>query len=346
LNYTNSGLWIKNFGSGLSFTIGTNTLSIDSSVVALKSSLATVATTGAYADITGKPNMNDYQTNLGVVGFFSGSLAISSQQHLLYVVGYNNTNWDTAYGWGNHANYGYTTMSAVSTWFTSSINGSTQSWVSNYMAGLQLSYFQNDSGYITSSYLTSNNYALQSWVIGQLSGYTPTTSFATVAFTGAYSNLTGKPTLFSGSYTDLTNKPTIIAINDGVVSPSVAWSSEKITSWAQPAGNYVTGSPWTTAGFTCAGVITASDFALSSDVRLKENIAPIKSALDRINSVNGYTFDWKKNKKHDYGLLAQEVEEEFPEFVSVDENGYKQVAYMKMIPVLLSAIKELKAKVN
>lgn len=42
-------------------------------------------------------------------------------------------------------------------------------------------------------------------------GYTPVnpTALATVATTGVYSDLTGKPTLFSGAYTDLTGKPTI-----------------------------------------------------------------------------------------------------------------------------------------
>ena len=34
---------------------------------------------------------------------------------------------------------------------------------------------------------------------------------ATVATTGSYADLSGKPTLFSGSYTDLTNKPTLFS---------------------------------------------------------------------------------------------------------------------------------------
>jgi phage-related tail fiber protein len=38
-----------------------------------------------------------------------------------------------------------------------------------------------------------------------------TSSLATVATSGAYSDLTGKPTLFSGSYTDLTSKPTLFS---------------------------------------------------------------------------------------------------------------------------------------
>ena len=44
---------------------------------------------------------------------------------------------------------------------------------------------------------------------GAYSSLTGTPSLATVATTGSYTDLINKPTLFSGSYTDLTNKPTI-----------------------------------------------------------------------------------------------------------------------------------------
>ena len=43
------------------------------------------------------------------------------------------------------------------------------------------------------------------------SGTLTWTALATVATSGGYADLSGKPTLFSGSYTDLTNKPTIPA---------------------------------------------------------------------------------------------------------------------------------------
>lgn len=73
----------------------------------------------------------------------------------------------------------------------------------------------NGSGYITSSaltglatetYVTTRGYLTAvSW--NDVSGK-PT--FATVATSGSYADLTNKPTLFSGSYTDLTNKPTLV----------------------------------------------------------------------------------------------------------------------------------------
>jgi hypothetical protein len=55
---------------------------------------------------------------------------------------------------------------------------------------------------------------------GAYSSLSGTPTFATVATTGSYADLTNKPTLFSGSYTDLTNKPTI---------PSAIYSTIAVT---------------------------------------------------------------------------------------------------------------------
>jgi hypothetical protein len=91
----------------------------------------------------------------------------------------------------------------------------------------------------------------------------------------------------------------------------------------------------------------------SSDRRFKENITPIENALDKINQIGGYEFDWKEENKvehgyegHDLGVIAQEIEAIAPELVQNRENGYKAVKYDKLVSVLIEAIKELSAKVN
>ena len=91
----------------------------------------------------------------------------------------------------------------------------------------------------------------------------------------------------------------------------------------------------------------------SSDRRFKENITPIENALDKINQIGGYEFDWKEENKvehgyegHDLGVIAQEIEAIAPELVQTRENGYKAVKYDKLVSVLIQAIKELSAKVN
>jgi hypothetical protein len=91
----------------------------------------------------------------------------------------------------------------------------------------------------------------------------------------------------------------------------------------------------------------------SSDIRFKENIKPIENALDKINQIGGYEFDWKEENKtehgyegHDLGVIAQEIEAIAPELVQTRENGYKAVKYDKLVSVLIQAVKELSAKVN
>lgn len=111
--------------------------------------------------------------------------------------------------------------------------------------------------------------------------------------------------------------------------------------------------PWrwyvntTNGDMTAAGNITAY-----SDPRLKEDITPIKSALAIVKSWNGVRYRWKQNSaigqpgKYDYGILSPDVEKTAPELVvdsvwdSEDGDKYKTVAYQKMAPFLIEAIKE------
>lgn len=86
-----------------------------------------------------------------------------------------------------------------------------------------------------------------------------------------------------------------------------------------------------------------------SDKRYKENIKPIQNILPKINKLVAIYYDWKKQDfpyknfpdKRQVGFIAQEMEEIFPELVYTDKRGYKSVAYSKITPILLQAIKEL-----
>ena len=91
----------------------------------------------------------------------------------------------------------------------------------------------------------------------------------------------------------------------------------------------------------------------SSDERLKQNITPIENAVEKINQMGGYNYDWKEgfenihsHKGHDLGVIAQEVQSVLPEVVTERETGYLAVDYVKLVPVLIEAIKELSAKVK
>ena len=93
----------------------------------------------------------------------------------------------------------------------------------------------------------------------------------------------------------------------------------------------------------------------TSDIGFKENIQPIDNALNKIDLIGGYTFDWKSDPElkelhgfegHDVGVIAQEIESILPEIVTTRDNGYKAVKYEKIVPLLIQAIKELKAEVD
>jgi hypothetical protein len=116
-----------------------------------------------------------------------------------------------------------------------------------------------------------------------------------------------------------------------------------------------------------------------SDVRLKTELHPIPSALEKVSQLRGVTFHWneqglqyltrdiattlsagpgasdeenrklwqaerdKRNKelsKTSVGVVAQDVEAVLPEAVTTDETGYKSVKYYELIPLVIEALKE------
>ena len=110
----------------------------------------------------------------------------------------------------------------------------------------------------------------------------------------------------------------------------------------------ITGGVGIGGGINAGGDIVAYS---SSDIRLKNNIKPIENAVEKINKIGGYTFDWNKDLQDiysgkDYGVIAQEIEEMFPELVQTRENGYKAVKYDKLVSVLIAGIQELSKEIT
>jgi hypothetical protein len=107
----------------------------------------------------------------------------------------------------------------------------------------------------------------------------------------------------------------------------------------------------TTGGgdLTVKGDIIA--YGAPSDKKYKENIKPIESALDKAMQLQGVTFDWKDSEsildiKEDIGFIAQDVEKVLPELVRDNGKGNLSLRYQGITPVLLEAIKELKAEID
>lgn len=95
--------------------------------------------------------------------------------------------------------------------------------------------------------------------------------------------------------------------------------------------------------------VTCTNLTQSSDVRLKKVIQPIQNALKKIVLLKGVSYQWKDPKmgeNTEVGLIAQEVEEIFPEVVANDKKGNKSIAYGKMVAPLIEAIKEQQQQIE
>lgn len=90
-------------------------------------------------------------------------------------------------------------------------------------------------------------------------------------------------------------------------------------------------------------------FYQTSDKRKKTNFRDLdlNKCYEMIEKCQTVLFDWKDGSgKDQMGVIAQEVEEFFPEIVSTDENGYKSVDYAKLAVVCMRVLKDLIDKVN
>lgn len=88
--------------------------------------------------------------------------------------------------------------------------------------------------------------------------------------------------------------------------------------------------------------LTVKDVEVTSDIILKKDLKPLTSALEKLQSLRGVVFSWKdaaSGEGEQIGVIAQEVEEVFPELVSVND-GRKFVKYLGLIAVLIEAVKE------
>lgn len=94
------------------------------------------------------------------------------------------------------------------------------------------------------------------------------------------------------------------------------------------------------------GIARAAQMLTISDARLKTSIEKIDSALEKIRQINGYSFEWKKDGKPDFGVLAQEVEKIFANAVISDKDGIKTVQYTALIAPIIEAIHELNSQID
>lgn len=146
----------------------------------------------------------------------------------------------------------------------------------------------------------------------------------------------------------------------GVFGTSVSWNNG-VNVGGKYAG-YFYGDVLST------GKVTASQFVTSSDYRLKEDIKTLdKGTLDQLMLINPVSFKYKQRDISSdtatvkmtyfeegsdilshlhYGVVAQELQEVFPELVYEGQDGYLAVNYQEFTALLISSIQDLNKKVE
>ena len=136
-----------------------------------------------------------------------------------------------------------------------------------------------------------------------------------------------------------------------VNSPSVAIGLTTAAQKLQVFGNIRVGTSGSTGCIQnfSGGVVAGT---CSSDLRLKKNIQSFPPVLSKLIHLQPVSYEWRSDGHPEYhfgpdrttGLIAQEVEKDFPDMVAVDERGYKAVNYTELPLLLLQAVRELKVE--
>jgi len=105
---------------------------------------------------------------------------------------------------------------------------------------------------------------------------------------------------------------------------------------------------------------TAAPQQTPSDSRLKTKVTPLSPQSDRICDVNLVEFEWselndtrpsrqnrtKRQGTKDVGVIAQELQEIFPELVSEDVDGYLTVSYVGLLIPLIKTVQEQQKQID
>lgn len=102
------------------------------------------------------------------------------------------------------------------------------------------------------------------------------------------------------------------------------------------------------------GTIRHMGISQGSDIRFKQNVSTLTHALDAVRRLRGVEYDWRRAEfpqlrlpaGRQVGLIAQEVEQVFPDLVSTGPDGYKSVDYSRLTPVLIEALKEQQRQIE
>jgi len=247
------------------------------------------------------------------------------------------------YGTGNGA-YIYTTMSGVDTYIT------TPDYISPVLAQSGLKSLGHPSLRWRKVVLAAGTESAPAVVVG--SAGSNTGLYAEVDGTISFTNAGVKTAAI-----DSTGLTVVGAVNGAKFKAglgSAADAAYKISANGTSTGLYsevegaltFTGAGVKTGGIDSVGNLTmVGNVTAYSDIRLKEELNVITSALDKVQQLTGYTYTRKDNGERQTGLVAQDVQKVIPEAV-LEGPEYLSVAYGNLMGLVVEAIKELNTKID
>jgi hypothetical protein len=156
----------------------------------------------------------------------------------------------------------------------------------------------------------------------------------------------GKP--FAGVNVD---GPVVYGYSGGGLGIVHSGSISNIVVYWNSSGNVGIGTTSPDALLTVNGAADkpgGGSWSTFSDVRLKKNIQPLSGVLQKLLTLRGVSFEYKEPEKiHELsgeriGMIAQEVEQVFPDWVESGPAGYKRLTYRGFEALTVEALRVLR----
>ena len=261
-------------------------------------------------------NTGTYFTNIGyAAGRYNSSMNFNV--HLGYAAGNRGTNAIKNVAIGAYAMY--------------ADSGS-------YMTGDNSTSVGHESMYnISSGYNNSG--------LGYQSFYNLTTGYNNTAI-GNFAGdalLTGYNNTYLGNSTDASSTS---AINQTMIGYDTSGQADNSVTLGNSDVTAIYMAEDSGATIYAGNATFGGDVTISSDIRLKSNIVSLGSTLSKLLLIDGKSYTMNSDGKDKIGVLAQEVQEVFPELVGEDTEGMLTVNYQGLVPVLINALKEQESKIN
>ena len=185
-------------------------------------------------------------------------------------------------------------------------------------------------------------------------GYYTTASGAVSSAMGRETTASGQSSTAMGSFTTASDFASLVigqfnssgsSVTDNQYSYSAANTAFVIGNGTDSSNKSDAFKVMFNGDTTVSNDLTVSgDVVISSDARLKSNIVSLGSTLSKLLQIDGKSYEMKGKQK--IGVLAQEIQEVFPELVSEDDNEMLAVNYQGLVPVLINALKEQQNEIN